>query len=237
MQHLFSLFTFFLITTGIVEGVDTKNIGNSRFWSNFGSQYNTDLWKAVNELKQQITDHQQNLVAQQEEIAALREKDTEQQQKLEMQQENIVVQQEEIAALREKDTEQQQKLEMQQQSIIEQEQKLNAQQKVVSEFPTFCEGRTNYKQWVSYEHPFTIKVVVDTSHCQFQTVPKYFTSLSGIGNHWMTMGATSIYGETVNGFTVFLHVPNELYTSNMLALARMPTYQWELNWIGVILKN
>jgi hypothetical protein len=74
-----------------------------------------------------------------------------------------------------------------------------------------------------------IFVDVDTSSAGFRTTPIYITSLGGLGYHWETTGATSIYTPTPQGFTVYIRfAPARLITP---ALAN--EYGWHINWIAV----
>ncbi|CAF4115996.1 unnamed protein product, partial [Adineta steineri] len=82
--------------------------------------------------------------------------------------------------------------------------KINQQKEILARQPQLCQGRTNYTQWKPYWGSHGISAHVDTSHCRFQAVPAYFTSLSGYQSHWTTIGMTSIYAESKSGFDVYL---------------------------------
>lgn len=72
----------------------------------------------------------------------------------------------------------------------------------------FCGGHTNTDGtgWVLYGNPGSngIYIDVDTSGCNFPSTPMYFASLGGLGAHWTTTGATSIYAPTATGFRIYI---------------------------------
>jgi hypothetical protein len=72
-------------------------------------------------------------------------------------------------------------------------------------------------------------VDVDTSSAGFTTTPIYITSLGGIGVHWATTGATSIYDATPTGFRVYVR----LSSGGSLTPALANQYGWHINWIAV----
>jgi len=74
-----------------------------------------------------------------------------------------------------------------------------------------------------------IFVDVDTSLAGFTNTPMYITSLGGIGNHWETTGATSIYNPTPTGFRVYLR----LASAGPITPAFANQYGWHINWIAV----
>jgi len=91
--------------------------------------------------------------------------------------------------------------------------------------PGLCTGTTDTESWQHYNGYIVIDV--DTKGCKFTNTPKYFTSMSGTGSHWATMGVSSIYSETPNGFRVYVHkeggVSPEFAKHN----------SWRLNWVAV----
>jgi hypothetical protein len=91
--------------------------------------------------------------------------------------------------------------------------------------PGLCTGTEENTAWGSYNGHVVIDV--DTRGCKFTSTPKYFTSISGNGNHWATMGGSSIYSETADGFRVYVHRENGAtpqYAQQM---------NWRLNWVAV----
>ena len=75
-------------------------------------------------------------------------------------------------------------------------------------------------------------MVVDTRNCSFDSTPLYFTSMGGLSNHFALGGYTAIYNAKNNTFAVYV-LP--LYTyANTLMLSDSQTYQWNLNWLGIL---
>lgn len=93
--------------------------------------------------------------------------------------------------------------------------------------PGLCTGITDSTSWKPYNG--YIMIDVDTTKCKFTKTPRYFTSLSGNGNHWSTSGATSIYSETADGFRVYVHSETSSGFGTSYASAR----NWRINWVAV----
>ncbi|MBN1605427.1 MAG: trypsin-like serine protease [Polyangiaceae bacterium] len=66
---------------------------------------------------------------------------------------------------------------------------------------------------------------VDTTECEFDAVPLYFTSLGG-SQHWTTRGVTSVYSPTTDGFRVYINEPG-------ITAAEASRRKWHVNWEGV----
>lgn len=71
--------------------------------------------------------------------------------------------------------------------------------------PTLCSGRTpeGVTAWQDYRGS-AILVDVDASGCGFTAAPRYFTTLYGRSNHWVTTGGSAIYSASANGFRVYV---------------------------------
>ncbi|MGB3802236.1 MAG: T9SS type A sorting domain-containing protein [Lewinella sp.] len=74
---------------------------------------------------------------------------------------------------------------------------------------TVCQGVTTPEDWENYirqnEEVQGITVKVNTSSCNFDTVPHYIATLEAEnGNHWYITGAQSVYSPTKDGFQVFV---------------------------------
>jgi hypothetical protein len=91
-----------------------------------------------------------------------------------------------------------------------------------------CCGHTNMDGlgWADYGDG--ISIYIDTSACNFATIPMYFTSLAGNTHHWKTTGATSIYVPSANGFEVYLDS-----TIETLDPAKADSWDWYIQWCGV----
>ncbi|CAF3415113.1 unnamed protein product [Rotaria socialis] len=77
----------------------------------------------------------------------------------------------------------------------------------------------------------TIIVRVDTSECQFEGTPLYFTSLSGTCGNLAATGSSAIYNPTSNEFNVKMRLPG-LTAQEILDTASQ--CNWILNWEGVL---
>ncbi|NET42125.1 hypothetical protein [Okeania sp. SIO2B3] len=93
--------------------------------------------------------------------------------------------------------------------------------KIASGSTTPCET-----PWENYNQN-GIYLDIDTSGAGFTETPLYFTSLGGNGNHWTTMGATSIYKPSPKGFRVYIYKNGDL----------TPDYAndrcWYINWMAI----
>ena len=94
--------------------------------------------------------------------------------------------------------------------------------------PDVCTGSTllGGTSWQQYpSSPQGIYLDVNTSGCGYRVVPRYFTSLGGDTNHWMTTGATSIYSPTATGFRVYV-----FDSSAPVTPAEANARRWHINW-------
>lgn len=101
-----------------------------------------------------------------------------------------------------------------------------------SRSPYYCGGRTWPFQWMYYSGD-SIYVVVDTSPCNFNAVPYYFTSMGGNGNHFLLTGHGAIYSPTANSFIVYVINKYGYNSSTLLNYAQ--TEGWFLNWYGIVM--
>ncbi len=69
-----------------------------------------------------------------------------------------------------------------------------------------------------------IYVDIDTAACGFTATPRYFTSMGGSSRHWTTVGATSIYSPTSNGFRVYVN------SEDAITPASANSHHWTINW-------
>jgi hypothetical protein len=83
--------------------------------------------------------------------------------------------------------------------------------------------------WQQYSTGDGVFVNVDTSSAGFTTTPIYITSLGGRSDHWLTIGATSIYVPTPTGFRVYVRWAN----GGSLTPAIANQNGWHINWIAV----
>jgi hypothetical protein len=74
-------------------------------------------------------------------------------------------------------------------------------------------------------------MVIDTSSCNFNSTPLYFTSIGGDGNHFALGGYTAIYGPTNHSFSVYV-LPLVAY-ANTAMLSDSYTLKWVINWLGI----
>jgi hypothetical protein len=87
---------------------------------------------------------------------------------------------------------------------------INSQQNFLSILPSqksssvfsIITGTT--KNWILYGDKIGLTVYVDLSQYKLTKAPYVFTSLNGIGMHYVTTGATSIYELSANGFRVYI---------------------------------
>ena len=70
--------------------------------------------------------------------------------------------------------------------------------------------------------------IVDISGCGFSRIPSITTSLEGKGDHWKTVGITSIYNTSLSEFWVFVNTESKDQDANF---ARQK--HWNVDWIAV----
>lgn len=94
------------------------------------------------------------------------------------------------------------------------------------------QGQTD---WEPYKDDGGIgyKLRVDTSHANFQSVPKYFISISGKSGHWALSGDGAIYRPQRNQFEVFIRF---LHWEKLEDADKANQEQWVVSWLGVELK-
>jgi len=87
-------------------------------------------------------------------------------------------------------------------------------------------------QWLDYGSLNTIWKNIDTSSAGFSKPPIYFTSIYGNSSHWMSLGHSSIYAPTANGFIIHITIPNHenryIITPSLAA-----QYNWRIAWLGI----
>jgi hypothetical protein len=93
----------------------------------------------------------------------------------------------------------------------------------------YCAGATvpGKTAWQRYSSN-SLYVDIDTSTCGFSATPLYFTTLGGTRNHWLTLGASSIYSPTRNGFRVYLKDLAKNVTPD-----EANRRKWHIAWEGV----
>lgn len=89
-----------------------------------------------------------------------------------------------------------------------------------------CTGRTTpgATAWQPYAAN-GLTLTINTAGCGFTATPRYFSSLGGSTNHWMTTGASSIYEPTATGFKIYLFDLNAPITP-----ATANARGWHVNW-------
>ncbi|UJR09052.1 hypothetical protein I4U23_013300 [Adineta vaga] len=97
--------------------------------------------------------------------------------------------------------------------------------------PYYCGNSTSYTLWQLFLTD-GITMTIDTSICNFNATPIYFTSMAGISYHWVATGYTAIYSASQNTFTVYAH--SATYPNNTQLLYFSQFYQWSINWYGLL---
>ena len=91
-------------------------------------------------------------------------------------------------------------------------------------------GETNWKVYRASDGKIHgIYVDVDTRSAGFSTTPNYITSLGGDGWHFNTVGATSIYNSTPNGFRVYIRYADGQIPTPTFANEK----KWHIRWMGI----
>ena len=97
-------------------------------------------------------------------------------------------------------------------------------------FPCVCAGIAAYTLWQPY--PTTgMYMTINTSNCNFNRTPVYFTSMGGQLSHSILSGYGAIYVASSISFTVYARGVSLLNTSTLLSLATSDV--WNVNWFGL----
>jgi len=86
-------------------------------------------------------------------------------------------------------------------------------------------GRTT-TDWTDYSSN-GVYYDVDISDCGFKTIPTVTTAVEGAGNHWNTMGTSSIYNTSPSAFRMYI-----LGYSNPQG-GKAEAWKWNVEWIAV----
>ena len=73
---------------------------------------------------------------------------------------------------------------------------------------------------------------IDTSNCTFNSTPLYFTSIAGNGLHWTLVGYGAIYSATQSSFRIYAR--STIDANNAITLSASVTFQWNVNWFGIL---
>ncbi|KAJ6232912.1 chup1-like protein [Anaeramoeba flamelloides] len=80
--------------------------------------------------------------------------------------------------------------------------------------------------WTVYSQNSHLKIAIDLSSCNFVTKPTILTSLGGTNYHCSTMGSSSVYYATKDGFYV-------LVTRSNISPTKVKEWKWHLNWVAI----
>ena len=96
--------------------------------------------------------------------------------------------------------------------------------------PYLCGNAASYTLWTLFSSN-GITMTINTTICSFKSTPLYFSSMTGMANHWVAIGYTAIYYASPNGFTVYVRAVYYPNSTQLLAAAQQ--YQWSINWCGI----
>lgn len=83
---------------------------------------------------------------------------------------------------------------------------------------------------------------IDTSNCNFATIPQYIVSMEGDGWQWHLNGLNCLYNVSKNGFRVYLRWTDEPSSNiptgstnepNPLRISTANKKNWVLKWTGI----
>lgn len=97
--------------------------------------------------------------------------------------------------------------------------------------PYICSDVSPYTLWELYGSN-TLRMLVDTRSCYFNSTPTYFTTLAGLNKLYRAMGINAIYVPTKNSFAVYILPFDGSDIMNMLDDSQI--HKWNLNWVGII---
>jgi hypothetical protein len=92
-----------------------------------------------------------------------------------------------------------------------------------------CGGISPVTRWQRTTGYDQIQMNIDTSRCNFQDTPMYFTSIvNGVGQYLLT-GINAIYEPTKYGFTIYVKSTDGASVDTLMARSA----QWSVNWFGL----
>jgi hypothetical protein len=97
-------------------------------------------------------------------------------------------------------------------------------------FPCLCLGISSYTLWQIYTN-YSMYMTIDTSSCNYNRTPLYFTSMAGITWHYALSGYGGIYLPTRTSFTIYTQNLLNWNASYLMSLAASDT--WNVNWFGL----
>ncbi|CAF0953480.1 unnamed protein product [Adineta steineri] len=92
-----------------------------------------------------------------------------------------------------------------------------------------CGGISPVTRWMRTERNDSIRMNVDTSSCQFENPPLYFTSITGGVGHYLLTGINAIYEATNYGFIINVRSIDGANANTLMERSA----QWKLQWVGL----
>lgn len=95
-----------------------------------------------------------------------------------------------------------------------------------------CGGVSPLTRWSRTGRLDTIRMVIDTSQCEFTQTPLYFTSITGVAGHYLLVGVNAIYESTNTSFSINVRSMDGQTADTLMAWSA--EYQWNLQWYGLL---
>src|SRR4051812_15933319 len=96
-------------------------------------------------------------------------------------------------------------------------------------FSCVCAGVSSYTLWQVYSTNGMF-MNINTSSCNFNQTPLYFTSLAGSSNHLELIGHNAIYMPTRSSLRIYVTSLPGWSASTLMTYAS--SYAWNVNWVG-----
>ncbi|CAF3772274.1 unnamed protein product, partial [Rotaria socialis] len=94
-------------------------------------------------------------------------------------------------------------------------------------FPCTCAGIASYTLWQAYS-TYSMYMIIDTTNCNFNQAPLYFTSMAGLGSQYGLTSYGAIYSASSTSFTIYSQNLFNWTASTLLNMAA--TNAWNVNW-------
>ena len=97
-------------------------------------------------------------------------------------------------------------------------------------YANHCGNISSYSQWLLY---FTsgIYMYINTSSCNFNMTPLYYTSIIGDSLQDDLTGTNAIYVPSRTGFTIYCRSYSNWSAMKMLNYSQIQ--KWDVQWIGI----
>lgn len=97
-------------------------------------------------------------------------------------------------------------------------------------YANHCGGISSYDRWMPYVTT-GIYMPINTSSCNFNITPLYYTSIIGDSLQDYLTGVAAIYSSSRSSFAIYCRPYGNLSTVQILNYSQ--TQKWDVQWVGI----